>query len=413
MRHQNAWRRMSRFLCLVLLPCTTSATEVLLGPRQEIPHAGRSQEVRLSNPAVAVTRDHQVLVSWSAAQAQQQHLYLARVTSQETQTVRVNPEGLDVESLHQAPGLALGPEGEVYLSWSSSKAKPEGVFSASDLRLSRSLDGGRSFEPPLRINEDRPLSHTFEGLTVTDDGTVVLAWIDSRAGQHQAGTYLTRVSQRGTQVEPAMLLGHDTCVCCRVSLQHGPPQTVAALWRAVFPGHRREMVLALSHDTARTFAQPAVVHNDQWHINACPHRGGTVGLDARQRLYVSWYTEGATEQPGLFLAVAPADGPFAAPQRLDQSTASIPDHPRMVVDPAGRLLVVWEDSTAVRRRVLLRYSLDGGATLSPIQSLSQAIKAYAPDIAITPTGAFVVVWQEEQFPRIKTVLQHLQLPAQP
>ena len=142
-----------------------------------------------------------VLVGWIAPKEQVNHLYLARPTAQGNQAVRVNPEGLEVESLHQSPGIAVGPEGEIYVSWSSSKAKPEGTLFASDLRLSRSLDGGQHFEPPLRINEDRPISHSFEGLAVAADGTVLVSWIDSRDGWEKAGTYLARITQRGTQVE--------------------------------------------------------------------------------------------------------------------------------------------------------------------------------------------------------------------
>jgi hypothetical protein len=82
----------------------------------------------------------------------------------------------------------------------------------------------------------------------------------------------------------------------------------------------------------------------------------------------------------------------------------------MAVDGAGRTVVVWEDSTAVRRRVFLRYTTDDGRTFSPVQSLSPALKAYAPDVAASPTGGFVVVWHEEQFPVIKTVIQPLYLP---
>jgi hypothetical protein len=46
----------------------------------------------------------------------------------------------------------------------------------------------------------------------------------------------------------------------------------------------------------------------------------------------------------------------------------------MAVDREGRAVIVWEDSTAVRRRILLRYTTDGGRTLSPIHTLSTAIK---------------------------------------
>jgi len=50
----------------------------------------------------------------------------------------VNPHDLSVEALHHSPLVAVGREGEVYVSWSSAKTKPPGALFASDLRLSRS-----------------------------------------------------------------------------------------------------------------------------------------------------------------------------------------------------------------------------------------------------------------------------------
>ena len=50
-------------------------------------------------------------------------------------------------------------------------------------------------------------------------------------------------------------------------------------------------------------------------------------LDGGGRIYLSWYTEGATEEPHLLFTVS-ADGQHVAPPtRLDRSTTSIPDHP--------------------------------------------------------------------------------------
>jgi hypothetical protein len=73
--------------------------------------------------------------------------------------------------------------------------------------------------------------------------------------------------------------------------------------------------------------------------------------------------------------------------------------------PQGGRPSVWEDSTAVPRRVLLRYTTGGGRPWSPAQVLAQAIRAYAPDIAASPAGRVVVVWHGEQFPLTKTALQ--------
>lgn len=394
-------------------PAPPLASGFTLGQRLEVTHPGKGHEVHLSGAAIAAANDGGVVLAWVAAQGEGPHVYVARPGVPGGPPVRVNPEGLTAESLHQSPGLAVGPGGEIYVSWSVNKPRPEGTLFASDLYLSRSLDGGQRFDTPLRINEDRPISHSFEGLAVAADGTVVVAWIDSREGWEQSGTYLVRVGERGSRVEQVVQLDKDTCVCCRVHVATAPRETVAVTWRKVFPGHIRDMVLGLSRDGGRTFAPAALVHADGWRMTACPHRGGSVGLDAQGRFYVTWYTEGDQEQPSVRFTVSDDGRHFASPTRLDSSTTSIPDHVRMAVDATGRAVVVWEDATAVRRRVLLRYTTDGGRTWSSIQTLSQAIKAYAPDVTVIPTGGFAVVWHEEQFPLTKTVIQPIWLNNTP
>jgi len=186
--------------------------------------------------------------------------------------------------------------------------------------------------------------------------------------------------------------------------------TVALTWRRVFPGDIRDMVLAVSRDGGRTFGDATLVSADHWKINACPHRGGAVGLDAKGRVYMSWYTEGSDIRPDLKFAVSTDGRRFGPPKRLHTSATSIPDQARMAVDPAGRAVIVWEESTAVRRRILLRYTLDAGRTLSPIRVLSTAIKSYSPDITFAPDGSFLVAWHEEAFPFLKTVVQPVRIP---
>jgi len=56
----------------------------------------------------------------------------------------------------------------------------------------------------------------------------------------------------------------------------------------------------------------------------------------------------------------------------------------------------------------MRTTRDGGRTLSPPQTLTQAVKAFAPDVVAAP-GGFIIVWHEEQFPSIKTVIHSVKL----
>jgi len=76
------------------------------------------------------------------------------------------------------------------------------------------------------------------------------------------------------------------------------------------------------------------------------------------------------------------------------------------VEREGRAVIVREYSTAVRRRILVRYKTEEGRTLSPIHTLSSAIKAREPDIALGRDGSFMVA---EQFPSVKTVVRAVRL----
>lgn len=396
--------------CLLLLAVPLSAATSLaagLGSRVEITHPGKGHEVHLSAPAVAVGRDGQALVTWIAQDGHANNVYLSRPSPDGARSLRVNPDGLSAESMHQAPGIATGPGGEVYLSWSSEKPKAEGTLFASDLQLSRSLDGGQRFERPLRVNEDRPISHSFDGMGVGPDGTVYLGWIDTREGGTEPRTFLARIGERGSRVEHVVKLdAGETCVCCRVDVAAGDG-LVAVLWRKVFPGNVRDMVLGLSRDGGRSFASPVLVHADGWKIAACPHRGGRVALDGHGRIHAAWYTEGRDETPRVLFATSTGGRPFDGPRPITVAGGAVPDHVRLAVNRQGTVVVVWEDSTAVRRRIRLRVSVDGGRSFGPPRALSTAVKAYAPDVAVAPNGDFVAVWHEEQFPFTKTIVQWL------
>ena len=398
---------------LALAAPAAGAAGVTLGSRLDFTLPGKGHEVHVSAPALGLAADGSPLITWAAQEGDVNHLYVARPGDAGTKPMRVNPPGLTVEALHHSPLLITGPGGEIYLSWSSDRPRPEGTLFASDLLLSRSLDGGRSFEPPLRVTEDRPISHSFDGLAVGADGAVLVSWIDGREGTPNPATYLARVVERGSRVESTARLDGDTCVCCRVAVAAGPDETVAVLWRKVFTGDIRDMVLGLSRDGGRSFAAPARVRDDGWKITACPHRGGQVAVDARGRFYAAWYTEGARGLPRMLFATSADGRRFEAPVQVTGSNGSIPDQVRLAVNRAGGAVIVWEEVTAVRRRILLRATTDGGKTLGPIRALSQAVKAHSPDVKVAPSGDFLVAWYEEQFPVLKTVVQTVRIDGGP
>ena len=394
----------ARALALLLLAaCREAPPELVVGERFEIAHPGLPHAVHLSPPALAALEDGRLVVAWISADTDGNHVWLAGVGEAAGAPVRVDPPELAVDSAHQSPGLAIGAGGEIHVTWSSRRPHPEGVLFASDLQLSTSRDGGRSFEPPLRVHADLPASHSFEGLARADDALLV-AWLDDRDGPGRAGTFAARIGDGGRRVETESRLGSRSCVCCRVDVASAPSQLAAVLWRDELPGKVRDMQFALSRDGGRSFAESRLVRDDGWVLDACPHRGGRVAIDPAGDLIAAWYTEGRDGRPALLLARARDGERVDSPRRVDEPDGSIPDHVGLALEPGGSGLVVWETLTAARQRILARAVTRGAESLGPARPLSSAVKAFAPSAVATPSG-FAVAWHEEAFPITRTVVQ--------
>jgi BNR repeat-like domain len=280
--------------------------------------------------------------------------------------------------------------------------------------LSRSTDGGRSFLPSIKINDDdQVVLHSFDALHLGLDGMLHVSWVDSREGKKDPGTFHARSTDGGRSISGNMKLDENTCVCCRTALATAPDGTVYVAWRKIFPGEIRETVLARSEDGGKTFAEPVIVGNDQWVYPSCPHRPASIGVDVQGRVYVAWYTEGADETPAVYFTTSDDRGrTFSAKQMMNFSKGTFPDHPQMAVDPAGRVVLLWEELSPVRQEIVMSVSLDRGQTFSRPQKMNEK-KSQSPTVSVNSKGLVAMAWKEHAMSGHRLVLQTAQLPAPP
>ncbi|MCX5721672.1 MAG: sialidase family protein [Nitrospirae bacterium] len=312
----------------------------------------------------------------------------------------------------EAPALAVAGD-DVFLTWALTHPKltTDKPFS-NELRLSRSTDGGKTFLPSILVNDDEQvIGHSFDSIHVAPDGVVHVAWIDGREGKKESGTFVTRSLDHGRTVAKNLKVDENTCVCCRTSLTTGPDGTLYVAWRKILPGDLRETVVARSTDGGQTFTTPVIVGQDRWVFPGCPHRPASIGTDRLGRLYVVWYTEGVDETPAVFLAYSDDHGEtFSPKQKLNVSKGTFPDHPQLAVDPEGRLVIVWEEQSPVRREVVMSLSLDRGQTFSTPQKLNEK-KGQTPSLSMNAKGLAALAWMEHAMPVHRMVVQTIQLPA--
>jgi hypothetical protein len=136
-----------------------------------------------------------------------------------------------------------------------------------------------------------------------------------------------------------------------------------------------------------------------------------LGVDKSGRLYVVWYTEGADETPTIYLAYSDDHGQtFSEKKQLNRSKGTFPDHPQMAVDPQGRVMVIWEEQSPVRREIVMSHSLDRGQSFSLPRKLNEK-HGQTPTIAVNDQGTVVMGWKEHAMPAHRLLIQTMQLPG--
>lgn len=91
-------------------------------------------------------------------------------------------------------------------------------------------------------------------------------------------------------------------------------------------------------------------------------------------------------------AYRPAGGVWEAPVAVEFGSAVV-ETPAVAIDEAGDAVVIWRQGVGGNHVILAASRPAGGSWGSPIATSSSALNAEAPDVAMSPSGTAVAVWQ--------------------
>ncbi|HEX8491296.1 MAG TPA: sialidase family protein [Pyrinomonadaceae bacterium] len=391
------------------------------GPTSGNAPASMTQPIRVSaadtdaaEPSMAAARDGSVYIAWIEHRAKKEaDVFVAELDGEgriKNAPARVNPNAGEAKGWRgDPPTIAVAPDKTIYVGWT---ARVANAGHGTTLYLSASRDAGRSFGPPVKVNDDeKPASHGMHSLAVAPDGRVYLAWLDERniapVAEAMPGMNQTKMEHAepnsevffavstdgGRTVSANKRVANEACPCCKTALAVGPDNQVYASWRQVMPGDFRHIAVAASTDGGQSFAPPKIVSDDGWKITGCPVSGPALVVATDGALRAVWYTAGERGSAGLYWAESRDRGQTFSERKL-LAGGQVRGNPSLLADAKNNLFVVWESDEKEPRVLSVRLSTDGVATPAPL-----ADSAELPTVALMGEQllvSYIVTAQEQR-----------------
>ena len=319
-----------------------------------------------------------------------EHIYVTRQVTKGkfSPATRVNslPEALYADGENR-PKIALGDNGNIYVSWTQ---KTPAKYSGN-IRFSRSLDGGKSFEEPRTINDDGLVtSHRFDAMQLTLAGDIYLVWLDKRdkvasikAGGEYSGAavYYTVSRDEGASFVPNQKIVDHSCECCRIAIDSTTQNEVVIFWRQLFSSgseipYRDHALVSLTDENKNIRMVRAT--RDNWAINACPHHGPDIHIDETDTRHLVWFTNSESRKGLYYKKLSKAETYISAPENKNKQAMLVDSSPGashpQVFSKGKRVVIAWKRFDGKQTHALWMNSNDGGNTWS-----KEAIAATSSD----------------------------------
>jgi hypothetical protein len=308
-------------------------------------------------------------------------------------TVTVRDPAGPIEAHGEAPPqLAADRDGGISVLYTVGKEVPGERFPKSALRFIRSTDEGRSWSDPRTVNDGTEFgSHNFHALTAAPDGSLLATWLDARRGK--SGVWMSRSTDGGRTWEANRPIYSDpTCPCCRTSVAVAGDGSIYVAWRAILPGDVRDVVVTRSSDGGKSWAAPVRVRADDWVYPGCPHAGPSLEVDAKGAVHVAWWT-GKEGEAGVYYARSTDGARTFVAQPIATGERARPAHVQLAVS-GERVYLAWDDGLGAIPRVLLRRSIDEGASFGNESLLSDPDVAASFPVLAVHHDSVAVAWSQ-------------------
>lgn len=153
-----------------------------------------------------------------------------------------------------------------------------------DLLVLRSTDDGKTWESPVQVNDvDSAAREGLHAMAAGPKGEICCVWLDLR---NRSTEIMASVSRDGGASWGGNTLVYKSpsgsvCECCHPSVALTDDGGIYVQWRNSLDGNR-DMFLATSTDSGKTFGKAKKLGDGTWPLDACPMDGGAISISGKR-----------------------------------------------------------------------------------------------------------------------------------
>ncbi|MDQ2690821.1 MAG: glycoside hydrolase [Chloroflexota bacterium] len=307
----------------------------------------------------------------------------------------------------ERPAIATAGNGQVAIAWL--EMPPD--FQGANIWYAFSEDHGQTFAPGRLVASEPEGEVAMVEIVLDAAGNPFLAWLNESelkfSRSHDGGATFT---------EPASI-GEGACECCQPQVVI-LDQSVHIAYRSLEPGNEkgdiRDIVMINSPDAGETFAPVSRVSDTHWYLPACPIAGPSLAI-YDEKFYAAWM-DGRHEPAGVFsrgdiwLASSGDRGSTFSPNvRINPDQEMHHTLPSIAIGPGGRIHIAWEAQARETRDAFLYYTTsdDGGQSFAPLRVITDNTDGTRgnpsrPVLVVNQAGNVTLTWLDRQGGRLAT-----------
>ncbi len=293
------------------------------------------------------------------------------------------------------PSLFIDHNAVIYVAWTDNRNGNQDVF------FSKSADRGLSFSANVRVNDVTATFQTQPDVAVDGTGLIHVMWTD---GRNAFGTgpdiYYANSTDGGLSFNPSLRVNNDA-----VAAEQGEPaiavasdRSVYAVWTDPRNGARgSDIYFSKSTDLGATWSPNFFVNDDTGNrAQSAPD----IAIDALNTVYVAWSDSRDTNTGPDIYATRSINGgaSFAANVRVNDDLGAVYQGSPSLAVNAGRVHAAWGDERtrgATWRDVYSASSPDGLSWGSNMKVTDDSLSTNVQDmttIAVDGSGDTHVAW---------------------